>query len=216
MADILDVLIQILNIDCGVAQCYYANPMEGLFYLFFFPTIFIILFIYILTNFIFRGSGKIQGLRILIAVGAYAFIIFERLFTMVVGLSRLWWILTIILVGLYAFIRFLFKGGEEGGSKGAMPDIGKGGLGGTAREIGKLILKKKLQKPLISALGLKDDETKRYDEIWDKYKKNKENMNALDPTEQAIIKLSLSVETGVSDATQINQLKKLLKTEVEE
>ena len=41
-------------------------------------------------------------------------------------------------------------------------------------------------------------------------------MNALDPTEQAIIKLSLSVETGVSDATQINQLKKLLKTEVEE
>ncbi|MFC2143748.1 hypothetical protein ACFLQO_00125 [Candidatus Aenigmatarchaeota archaeon] len=154
MADILDVLIQVLNIDCGVAQCYYANPMEGLFYLFFFPTIFIILFIYILTNFIFRGSGKIQGLRILIAVGAYAFIIFERLFTMVVGLSRLWWILTIILVGLYAFIRFLFKGGEEG-SKGKMPGIG-GLRGGSIADR----MKGKFHDQFLKKSGLENDDEK--------------------------------------------------------
>lgn len=115
MADILDILIEILRIDCSVVQCYYANPIEGLFYLFFFPTVFIILFIYILTSFIFRGGGKVMGLKLLIALGAYAFIIFQYLYTFFAAISQLWWLLTILLVGLFAFVRYLFTGGREGG-----------------------------------------------------------------------------------------------------
>lgn len=129
MASILDILIQILKIDCSVAQCYYPNEIEAMFYLFFFPTVFIILFIYILTNFIFRGGGTVKGIRMLIAIGIYAFIVFEGLYTSVVAISHLWWLLTIILVGLFAFIRHLFTGGGEGGG-GHMPGIGGGALGG--------------------------------------------------------------------------------------
>ena len=128
MAGILDILIEILKIDCSVAQCYYPNEIEAMFYLFFFPTVFIILFIYILTNFIFRGGGAVRGIRMLIAIGAYAFIVFEGLFTSVVAISHLWWLLTIILVGLFAFIRHLFTGGREGGG-GHMPGVGREGAG---------------------------------------------------------------------------------------
>ena len=123
MADILDILIEILRIDCSVVQCYYANPIEGLFYLFFFPTVFIILFIYILTGFIFRGGGKVRGLKLLIAMGAYAFIIFQYLYTFFAAVSQLWWLLTILLVGLFAFVRYLFTGGHERG-RGGMPGVG--------------------------------------------------------------------------------------------
>jgi hypothetical protein len=130
MATILDILIQTLNIDCSVAQCSgYASEIEAMFYLFFFPTIFIILFIYILTSFIFRGGGKVRGLKLLIAIGVYAFIVFEHMFTSVVAISRLWWLLTIILVGLFAFIRFLFTGGREGEARGGLSGVGGGGFG---------------------------------------------------------------------------------------
>ncbi len=122
MATILDILIQILNIDCSVVQCSgYASEIEAMFYLFFFPTIFIILFIYILTSFIFRGGGRVRGMKLLIAIGVYAFIVFEHMFTSVVAISRLWWLLTIILVGLFAFLRFLFTGGREGEGRGGLP-----------------------------------------------------------------------------------------------
>lgn len=210
MADILDILIEILRIDCSVVQCYYANPIEGLFYMFFFPTVFIILFIYILTSFIFRGGGKVRGLKLLIALGAYAFIIFESLYTFFAAISHLWWLLTILLVGLFAFVRYLFTGGHEGG-RGGMPGVGGGSLRGVIKEMTDAAIKKKFKKPVMKALGISDKENDTYDEIWDKYKRN--GMNALSPAEQGIIKLSLAVEAGVADATQISELKNLIKSE---
>lgn len=210
MADILDILIEILRIDCSVVQCYYANPIEGLFYLFFFPTVFIILFIYILTSFIFRGGGKVRGLKLLIALGAYAFIIFQYLYTFFAAVSQLWWLLTILLVGLFAFVRYLFTGGKEGGG-GGMPGVGGGSLRGVIKEMTDAAIKKKFKKPVMKALGISDKENDTYDEIWDKYKRN--GMNALSPSEQGIIKLSLAVEAGVADATQISELKNLIKSE---
>lgn len=132
MASILDVLIDILKIDCGIATCYYPNEIEAMFYLFLFPTIFIILFIYILTNFIFRGGGmESKGIRLLISVGAYAFIVIDNLYTLFVSLSRVWWLLTIILVGLFAFLRFMLTGSEK---KGGLPGVGGGAVGGYLSE----------------------------------------------------------------------------------
>jgi hypothetical protein len=130
---LLDIIIDTLRINCSVVQCTgYASDIEALFYLFFFPTVFIILLVYILTNFIFRGEGNTpRGLRLLISVTLYAFIIMEGLYTMFTSLSRFWWLFAVILIGLWAFIRHLIGGGV-----GKMPSLGGGALGSFAK--GKL------------------------------------------------------------------------------
>jgi len=213
MASILDIIIQILKIDCGVAQCYYPNEIEAMFYLFFFPTIFIILFIYILTNFIFRGGGKIKGLRMLIAIGAYAFIVFEGLFTLVVSVSHLWWLLTIILIGLIAFIRFLFTGGREKGEGGRLPGIGEGrGLNifnrirGQAREA--FLKKTGLETRPEEITRKSEEEVKR---ILNKAKK--EGPENLDYEEKVIYLLSKGI--SLKEGSDVNKLIKTLKEESE-
>jgi hypothetical protein len=142
MANAPQFVIELLKINCGAVQCSgYANELEALFYTFFFPTVFLILFIYILTGFIFRGGGNVKALKLLISVAAYAFIVFEGMFNLFISVSKAWWILTILLVGLYAFIRFLFKGSHGGGDRGggAMPGIGGGPISrwakGAARDV---------------------------------------------------------------------------------
>ena len=127
---LLDTIIQILNINCsGMVQCTgYASDIEALFYLVFFPTVFIILVVYILTNFIFRGdSNASRGLRVLISVTLYAFIVFEGYYNFFIPLSRFWWIVLVLLVGLYAFMRHLLGGGSGGGGgKSGLPSFGIG------------------------------------------------------------------------------------------
>ncbi len=126
---LLDIIIDTLRINCSVVQCTgYASEIEALFYLFFFPTVFIILLVYILTNFIFRGDGNApRGLRLLISVTLYAFIVMEGLYTMFVSLSRFWWLFAVILMGLWAFMRHLIGGGGSGGGAGGkMPGFGGG------------------------------------------------------------------------------------------
>ena len=116
----LDIVIDVLKINCGVAQCSgYASEIEALFYLLFFPTVFIILFVYVVVGSVMdKVGGKEGGLRILISVALYAFIIFEEYYTLFVSLSKLWWVLLATLVGLWVFIRQFIhgKGGSEGGA----------------------------------------------------------------------------------------------------
>ena len=115
----LDVVIQVLNINCSVVQCSgYASEIEALFYVLFFPTVFIILFVYIVTGAIISKIGGAQGaFRILISVALYAFIIFEGFYSTFASLSRVWWLLLVTLVGLWLFIRqFIHGGGNSGGS----------------------------------------------------------------------------------------------------
>jgi hypothetical protein len=209
MASILDILIEILKIDCGIAQCYYANEIEAMFYLLFFPTIFIILFIYILTNFIFRGGGMVRGIRLLIAVGAYAFIVFEGWFTLVVSVSHLWWILTIILVGLFAFVRYLFTGGRKEERRGGLAGV----MEETRRNIGQMFIKKKIEEPLIEALGLNSDERQEYEKILNKYRKYGGDLSKLEPGEQAIMELAMAMAGSGGSPKQIRDLKSLLKSE---
>ncbi len=121
MVDIIQMIIQFLNINCSVVSCYYANPLEGLFYLLFFPTIFIILFVYIISNSVLRGAGLPQGLRLLIGIAVYIFIILQGWFTHAVWLSKLWF----ILLPLLGVIWFVMRHFGEG--KRAFPAI-EGGL----------------------------------------------------------------------------------------
>lgn len=123
---LLDVVIQVLNINCSVVQCSgYSSDIEALFYVLFFPTVFIILFVYIVTGAIIsRMDGKPGALRILISVALYAFIIFEGFYSLFASLSRVWWLLLVTLVGLWIFIRQFIHGGGGGGGGGAYSGVG--------------------------------------------------------------------------------------------
>ncbi len=118
--DILQQLIDILGINCSLVNCYYPNPIEGLFYLVFFPSVFAILFIYVLSGSIIRGSESFpKGLRLLIGISVFLFIIFQGWYTALVSISKLWFILIIILGGLWWFIKAHF--GERGKAGGGFP-----------------------------------------------------------------------------------------------
>jgi predicted transcriptional regulator len=129
---LLDIIIDTLRINCSVVQCAgYASEIEALFYLVFFPTVFIILFIYIVIGVVLdRAGGKEGGLRILVSLALYAFIVFQGYYNFFVSLSKLWWILLATLVGLWIFIRTMIHGRGGGTTGSPMPRIGDGGLPG--------------------------------------------------------------------------------------
>lgn len=150
---LLDVIIDILKINCSVVQCTgYASDIEALFYLFFFPTVFIILFIWVVTSVIITQiGGKAGGLRILISVALYAFIVFEGYYTLFVSLSQLWWLLLATLVGLYIFIRKIIHG-NGGGVTGGRSMAGVGSKPGILQYPGKKfkrVLEEKEKKKII-------------------------------------------------------------------
>jgi molybdopterin converting factor small subunit len=136
---LLDIIINTLKINCSVVQCTgYASDIEALFYLFFFPTVFIILFIYIVIGVVLdKAGGKEGGLRLLVSVALYAFIVFQGYYNLFVSLSRLWWVLLATLVGLWIFIRTLIKG--RGGDKGGSPFPAVRGSGGVFDYAGKKV-----------------------------------------------------------------------------
>ncbi len=118
MADVLQLLIDIFKISPQMVNEYSTvSPLEQIFYLFFFPTLFIIVFIYILTS---RWMGEHKGLQILIAVAVYAFIIFQGLYNSFVFLSK-YWLIGLIILG---FIWLVFR--PRGGGAKAMTADGKG------------------------------------------------------------------------------------------
>lgn len=158
MPDILQQLITILNINCSLINCYYTNPLEGLFYLVFFPSVFIILFIYILTGSVFKGAGGVpHGLRLLIGIAVFLFLIFQGWYTAIVSISKLWFILVIILGGLWWFIRAHF-GKKEVKPGGGLPAVlGKyAGMPQRRFEAAVTGEKKTLKETIEEALGLMD------------------------------------------------------------
>lgn len=115
---LLDIIIETLKINCSVVQCTgYPSEIEALFFLVFFPSVFIILFIWVVTGVIMdKTGGKEGGLRILISIALYAFIVFQGYYNFFVSLSKLWWILLATLVGLWIFIRVMIHGKEGSGA----------------------------------------------------------------------------------------------------
>ncbi len=127
MADLIQMLIEVLRIDCNVVQCYYTNQIDAIFNLFFFPTVFILLIIYLILQYVLdevRG-----GLRLLISIALYAVIVINGLMTLFIPLSQFWWIILILIVGAWVFFfRLLFK--EKRGGKGNL--AGSAAMGGIA------------------------------------------------------------------------------------
>ena len=138
MADVVQILIDVLKINCSVVQCNYANPMESLFYLVFFPSVFIILFVYMLVDFVIARAGITDSklIRLLLSVSFYAFIVFQELYTLFVGLSKIWYLALIIIIGLWLVIRIFFGGKRDvSGGSGFMPGI-RGTFGDFKKELG--------------------------------------------------------------------------------
>jgi hypothetical protein len=153
---LLDIIINALKINCSAVQCTgYPSEIEAIFFLVVFPTVFLILVIYILTNFIFRGDGNTpRGLRLLIALTLYAFVIMQSLYTMFIPISRFWWLVIILLVGLWAFVRHLIHGQGFGGTSGKTGSSYKG-IGGGRGWLNPRYLEKKT-KEVIGAIDPAD------------------------------------------------------------
>ena len=191
--DILQQLIDILGINCSLVNCYYPNPIEGLFYLVFFPSVFAILFIYVLSGSIIRGSESFpKGLRLLIGISVFLFIIFQGWYTALVSISKLWFILIIILGGLWWFIKAHF--GEGGKAGGGFPALQRW-TGLPKRKVAGIITgeEKSLENAIKNELSLMDtiigncrrqiqkglDVGKLMEEFWRHYENAQSACNAL-------------------------------------
>lgn len=126
MADLIQMLIEVLRIDCSVVNCYYTNQIDAIFNLFFFPTVFILLVIYLLLNYILDEVKG--GLRLLISIALYAVIILNGFMTFFIPLSQFWWITLLIVFGAWVFFtRLLFKEKNKGGGSGGLAGALAGG-----------------------------------------------------------------------------------------
>jgi hypothetical protein len=121
---VLDIVIEILRINCSYVDCNYPNVMEGIFNLVFFPSVFIILLIFMLVGFVTGRTGITENkmIQLLLSIAFFAFIIFQDLYTMFVNLSTVWYFAVILLVGIWLILRIFFGPAKEGGTRGAMLD----------------------------------------------------------------------------------------------
>lgn len=117
--DFMDFFMDIFKLDYSIVSEYASQGvLYQLFYLVFFPTLFIIFFIYIISRYVMHSH---RGLRILIAVAIYAFIILQGYYKWFVYLSK-YWLFGIIFLG---FIYIIFNRGQEPSSSGGGGARGK-------------------------------------------------------------------------------------------
>jgi len=152
MADILQILQQFLcygNSDCiNLFNQYSYKPMEGLFYVVFFPIVFIILFIFIVSS----SISPNRGFRALISVAVFAFIIMQGWYYLFATLGKFWLYLLVFLGFIWILIHtFVGRSKEEGGggAKGRVGGAFDGIIGGAASRL-------KVQM----SQELRDDETR--------------------------------------------------------
>ncbi len=113
MATIPEMLQQFLcygNSNCMQEfQQYAYKPMEGIFYAVFFPIVFIIIFVYIVSTAL---SLKSRGIKMLIAVAVFAFIILQGWYHMFMMLGQMW-LFVIVILGFFWVLVYTFKGKKQ-------------------------------------------------------------------------------------------------------
>ncbi|MCK5023335.1 MAG: hypothetical protein KAS04_04130 [Candidatus Aenigmarchaeota archaeon] len=131
--DMMQMFIDVLRISPNVLNEYSRMPvLEQVFYLLFFPILFLIIFIYILTS-IWMSEHK--GLRILVGVAVCAFIILQGMYEWFIILSK-YWFFGLIALGAFWFITGKRNRGASGGG-GAQGFTSKGKKGGLFSDIQK-------------------------------------------------------------------------------
>ena len=128
------------------------QPFGPLLYFLFFPSVFLILLVYIGTSVLVRGqAAEHRGLRMLLAVAFFVFVVIQGLYPMMLIVGSLWFLLLPLLFILFFIIRH-FSGGGGGG----MPSIGGGSLGSKMTERLKVEVtgqRKDVEKTLESMLS---------------------------------------------------------------
>jgi hypothetical protein len=97
-------------------------PIGPMFYFLLFPLVFTILFIYILSSTILHGGNLTKGMQMLIGVSVFIFIIISGWYPIMLFLSEVWFILIIVLAGMWYFIGK--HRGEGSPKQGKMPGLG--------------------------------------------------------------------------------------------
>ncbi len=101
MIDVIQIAAEFLKIDPMLVQEYMQQgPVHAIFFLFFFPTVFLILFVWILVS--NRATGR-ADLDLLITVAIYAFILMSGYYTFFVWLSK-WWLYLMLLLGIWYLV----------------------------------------------------------------------------------------------------------------
>ena len=119
--DVLEFLMGVLCQQNTIGQCQqfvseYSDPVMQTIYFFFFPTVFVILFIHVLSSKVAENIGA--KFRIMIAVAIFVFIVVQGWYYFLLTLSRVWFISIIVLGGLWAFLNMGLKK-DDRGSMGA-------------------------------------------------------------------------------------------------
>ncbi len=118
--DIIETLMEFLCQQNTLSNCQqfvqgYATSMEQLFYFFFFPLVFMLLFIYILSEAV---TEKAKKFRVLLGVAIFIFIILQGWYHFFLWISKFWFYSIIILGGLYVFMH---KMGIRKGDGSSLP-----------------------------------------------------------------------------------------------
>jgi hypothetical protein len=115
------------------------DPFGPLLYFLFFPTVFLILFIFVGSRAIFTGH---KGINLLIGVAVYIFIIINGWYPIILWLGELWFVVLPVLFIFYLFTRRHTGGGSSGG--------GMSGVGGGVATRGGHWLKESIlgERPL--------------------------------------------------------------------
>ena len=120
MADILEMLMSVLCQQNTLQQCQqfvqaYPDLIQQTIYFAFFPTVFVILFIHVLSGAIAKNIG--EKYKILIGISIFVFIVLQGWYHYLLLLSRFWFISIIVLGGFYAFMNMGIGRQDGGGGK---------------------------------------------------------------------------------------------------
>jgi hypothetical protein len=200
MADIFDMLISILCPTSQSAQScqqFLSNHQEfGVVgqaaYFILFPIIFIMIFIWELSGFVFKDKKKYN---LLISIAFLIFIIMQGWYSLALVLSEFWFIVIIILGG-FALFMHKFTGGKSSGGGASSAFI---------NEI-KNRAAAKLGKQATKSMGLRSDAEKFLDKIDDKLEKNNYNLNCLTEQEKEILSMRLGIPASAIESKKLRDL----------
>jgi len=198
--DLFDMLVQTLQISPQLVSEYAAQgPIYQLFYLFFFPMVFIVILVWMIMD---RFSSH-RGLSILVGIAVLAFIILNGWYNFFAYLSRFWILIVVIIGAFMAF--FSFRGKREGGAatKGRM-----GGIGGQ--------LSKRLYRKAIGVEKELEDEVVRGIETVKSSTGDVSFTEAKAAAETALMKYRESIDiAGTKVGSKYNKFEKNLQDAIE-
>ena len=175
-------------------------PIGPLFYFLLFPSVFIILFIYFLSEFVISEH---KGLRLLVGVTAFIFIIISGWYPLFLVLSEIWYIATIILVGFWIFLKRLKGGGKKGSGDFSLGNKASGGIIG---EVNKR-LNKKIKKRTLGAFGLMTEAETAVWKIEKKLEKNHFDVSSLTDAEFMMLAEQLNISPSTLRDMKSSKLK---------